>query len=146
MKIRQSASGDQDDDDPTSARLANCLAHGRIEHAIHGDRAVVVEGKGREFHSISENTTKSASAAVAGETAAPIYVTFCSKGPTVKSSWASVSGISSFPQQLPVFRQSSQINQSVPCHNILSQIRCLVLQLPCSKLAATEQGGRRWRS
>jgi len=76
MKIRQTASRDKDDDDPTSPRLANSLTHGRIEYAIHGNCAVVINGKGREFHSISENTTKSASAAVLGEAAAPICVTF----------------------------------------------------------------------
>ena len=50
MKIRQSASGHQDDDDATSPGFADCLSYRRIEHTVHGDGAVVVECKGREFH------------------------------------------------------------------------------------------------
>ena len=53
MEIGQPASRDQDDHDAAPARLTDRLADGRIEHAVDGDGAVVVESKGREFHGFS---------------------------------------------------------------------------------------------
>ena len=50
MEIGQPASRDQNDHDAALARLTDRLADSRIEDAVDGDRAVVVERKGREFH------------------------------------------------------------------------------------------------
>src|ERR1700674_5618284 len=50
MEIEQPASRDQDDHDSAPPRLADRVAYSRVEHAVHGDRAVIVEGKGRELH------------------------------------------------------------------------------------------------
>ena len=50
MEIAQPASGDQNDYDAAPARLTDGLAYGRLEYAVDGNGAVVVEREGREFH------------------------------------------------------------------------------------------------
>jgi hypothetical protein len=50
MEIAQPASRDQSDHDAAPPRLTDGVAHGRLEYAVDGDGAVVVEREGREFH------------------------------------------------------------------------------------------------
>jgi hypothetical protein len=46
MEIGQPAPRDQDHHDPVPTRLADRVAYSEVEHAVHGDGAVVVESKG----------------------------------------------------------------------------------------------------
>ena len=50
MELRQPASGDESNRDAASARVANGVANRAIQHAIHGDSAVIVERQRRELH------------------------------------------------------------------------------------------------
>src|SRR5438128_3760688 len=50
VEIRQTSSGNEDDNNAAPSDFADGLPHGRIECSVHGDGAVVVECQGGEFH------------------------------------------------------------------------------------------------